>query len=326
MPLASPVRALAAALLLSLSAASAAPAQPAPIPAPTPAAAPAPPPSPVGGIRNKISADDLLSAESILEVHRERHGEDGPWLLGWAWLTRGALLTGEHDKARDYARDLYAECSRRVAAGGSLHEDGDLRYALGAVIEVEAQRIERTNGRRRAAGYVRSQLAKWDAPVSFRSRLNKRIDLLTLEGEAAPALVVEDHLGEPPPALAELRGKPVVLYVWDKGCGDCRAQAPALNRAMEKFGDRVELVALTRYYDTGEERLTEKARADSAWQAQHAALGGTPVVLSTASMERYGGSSTPTFVFVDRKGVVRRYTPTRLTQQELERSVRALLD
>ena len=39
-------------------------------------AKPAPPTSPVSGIRNKISAGDLLSAESILEVYREKNGED----------------------------------------------------------------------------------------------------------------------------------------------------------------------------------------------------------------------------------------------------------
>lgn len=42
-------------------------------------------------------------------------------------------------------------------------------------------------------------------------------------------------------------------------------------------------------------------------------------------MVRYGGSSTPTFVFIDRKGIVRRYTPTRLTEEELDRTVRELL-
>jgi len=43
--------------------------------------------------------------------------------------------------------------------------------------------------------------------------------------------------------------------------------------------------------------------------------------LSTASMERYGGSSTPTFVFIDRAGVVREYTPTRLTEAEFDRAL-----
>jgi cytochrome c biogenesis protein CcmG/thiol:disulfide interchange protein DsbE len=263
----------------------------------------------------------------MLEAHRASHGEDGPWLVGYAWVARGALLLGEIEKARRYSAEVYAECSRRVAAGADLAKDGDLRYALGAAIEVEAQLLEQKKGRRKAADYVRAELAKWNAPVSFRSRLQKRIDMLTMEGSAAPELAVEDFLGDPPPSLASLRGKPVVLYVWDKGCGDCRAQAPALVKAKQRFAQEdVQFVALTRYYDTGDDLLTEKARADSSWKATLEGMGPTPVVFSNASMERYGGSSTPTFIFVDRKGIVRRYTPTRLTEDELTRSVRALLD
>src|SRR5688572_24165809 len=93
---------LALALAVSVSAAPPpAPAAPAPAAPPAPAVLPAtaavaqppapPAPSPVSSIRNKLSAADLLSAESILDVHREQHGEDGPWLAGLGWLARGAL-------------------------------------------------------------------------------------------------------------------------------------------------------------------------------------------------------------------------------------------
>lgn len=327
------------ALLLTVSVARAADAPPSGAPGASPAtpaiATPAPPatpapattPSPVGGIRNKISADDLLSAESILEVHRATHGEDGQWLVGYAWLGRGALLVGEPGKAKRYADAVYADCAKRVAGGADLHVDTDLRYALGAAIEVEAQLLERKSGAKRAADYVRAELARWNGPAGFRARLGKRIDLMTLEGSPAPELTVEDHLGDPPPSLASLKGKPVVIYVWDKGCGDCRAQATALNKAHDRFAkEGVEFVALTRYYDKGDELRTEKTRADSSWKASHPDMGTVPVVISTASMERYGGSSTPTFIFLDRKGVVWRYTPTRLTEDELTRTVSALLD
>ena len=53
----------------------------------------------------------------------------------------------------------------------------------------------------------------------------------------------------------------------------------------------------------------------------YADVGSIPIVISTASMVRYGCSSTPTFVFIDRKGRVSWYTPTRLTEAELERAV-----
>src|SRR5713226_3462061 len=72
-------------------------------PAPVAPGTPASPPSPVNGIRNKISAGDLLSAESILEVHRAKNGEDGAWLTGLSWLARGALLVGDLEKAKRYA-------------------------------------------------------------------------------------------------------------------------------------------------------------------------------------------------------------------------------
>jgi hypothetical protein len=71
-------------------------------------------------------------------------------------------------------------------------------------------------------------------------------------------------------------------------------------------------VAVTRYYDV-DPHAPEKARVDSVWKAVYADVGSIPIVISTASMVRYGCSSTPTFVFIDRKGRVSWYTPTRLT-------------
>lgn len=93
-----------------------------------------------------------------------------------------------------------------------------------------------------------------------------------------------------------------------------------------RYADRgLRVVALTRYYDDDSLRIREKARIDSVWNAVYALVGPVPNVISTASMERYGGSSTPTFVFLDRAGIVRRYTPTRLTEAELDRSVEEIV-
>ena len=57
-------------------------------------------------MRNKISAGDLLSAESILEVYRIRVGEDGTYLVGLSWLARGALLLGDDAKAAGYVMQV----------------------------------------------------------------------------------------------------------------------------------------------------------------------------------------------------------------------------
>ena len=277
-----------------------------------------PPPSPLTGIRNKISAGDLLSAESILEVHRAKNGEDGPWLVGLSWLARGALLLGDTAKAERYATLVRAGCASRMEHGSQLDKDQDLEIAYGAAIEVEAQLIERTKGANQAAEYLRGELTRVNSPVSLISRLNKRLNMLTLTGQPAPELVIEDFIGKTPPTLASLRGRPVLLFVWAEWCGDCKAQAAALAHVKSRYSNQeLQVVALTRYYEDGPDRIREKATVDSVWKAVYTELGTVPIVFSTASMERYGGSSTPTFVFVDRTGIVRRYTPTRLTEAEL---------
>ena len=47
--------------------------------------------------------------------------------------------------------------------------------------------------------------------------------------------------------------------------------------------------------------------------------------MSVANHQRFGVSSTPTLVIVDRKGVVRLYNPGQLTEAELEKHVRSLV-
>lgn len=306
----------------------------APIPAvaPAPSSTPAPPaPSPgsrtVSGIRNKISAGDLPSAESILEVHRERDGEDGYYLMGLGWLTRGALLLGETARARELNAELRRLCDARLANGPGLAKDDSLETALGAAIEVEAQLLAGEKGAEAGAAWLRAEIAKYPGPVAFRSRLYKRLNLLALKGSAAPELAVEDFVGAKPVALAGLRGRPVVLFVWSATCGDCKAQAASLGRVSRRYAERgLAVVPLTRYYEDGAaERAKEKAVIDSVWAAVYAPMGPPSIVVSSASMERYGGSSTPTFVFIDKRGVVKGYTPTRLTEARLAGAVEELL-
>ena len=291
------------------------------------AAKPAPPPSPIQGMRNKISAGDLLSAESILEVYREKNGEDARYCSGLAWLARGGLLLGDQEKARRYASDVRGRCADSIAGGVHLDQNDDLAVALGGAIEVDAQLIERERGARAAAAMLNAELDRLEGPVSLRSRINKRLNLISLAGSRAPELEVDDWLGVKPPTLASLQGKPVVLFLWAEWCGDCRAQAASLARIKSRHAaDGLQILALSRYYEkTADKRAAEKARVDSVWKADYAGIGTIPMVMSTASMERYGGSSTPTFVFVDRAGVVRDYTPTRLTEPELERRLASIL-
>ncbi len=298
--------------------------------APAVAAQPAAAPTPAGArlvpsVRYKLSAGDLHSAESMAEVWRETQGDDGNYLLALSWVARGAILMNEFDRAEILTTEVRKRCEARMARGVRPADDDTLEVALGAAIEVEAQIRAKDKGKDDAMRFLRGELARHDAPVALRSRIGKRMNLIDLVGKPAPEMVVEEHVGATPPTLAALRGKPVIVYVWDKGCGDCRAQAATLSHVAAKYADRGLVVyPLTRYY-AKTELPRENARLDSTWTTDYAKIGPTPLAISTASMERYGGSSTPTFVFVDRKGIVRSYLPYRLTEAAFDVEIAKIL-
>ncbi|MGK2858438.1 MAG: TlpA disulfide reductase family protein, partial [Thermoanaerobaculia bacterium] len=141
--------------------------------------------------------------------------------------------------------------------------------------------------------------------------------LLTLEGQPAPEIGGR---------LEGLRGRPVLLYFFAEWCGDCKAQAPTLERVWSRYRDRgLAMVAVTRPYDDEMSPEAEKAKVDTRWKEDYDGLPDVPVVVDTEAMIRYGGSATPTFALVDRKGFVRLYAPTRLSEVELSRHIDAML-
>jgi thiol-disulfide isomerase/thioredoxin len=126
------------------------------------------------------------------------------------------------------------------------------------------------------------------------------------------------------PGLEALRGKPVVMFFWWASCGDCKAQAAAFGRIARKYGPKgVVFVAPTRYYE--KDRAAEKVDIEKAWKEIYAAPEGVAVPISDEAMLRYGVSATPTFVFVDRRGVVTGYQPYRLTEERLSAAIEELL-
>ena len=114
-------------------------------------------------------------------------------------------------------------------------------------------------------------------------------------------------------------------------CGDCRAQAAALSRVWKKYQARgLVLLAPTRLFGTGAAGKSatpaeERAHIEKTWAEGYADLAGVSIPIDTEAMVRYGVSATPTFVLIDRKGLVRFYAPTRLSEAELSRRIEAVL-
>jgi thioredoxin-related protein len=101
-------------------------------------------------------------------------------------------------------------------------------------------------------------------------------------------------------------------------------QAAALRRTVEKYAPKgVVFVAPTRFYCA--DRSEEKPKIEKSWKEVYALSDSVSAPISDEAMLRYGVSATPTFVFVNRKGVVVRYSPTRMTEDRLSSAIDEIL-
>ena len=200
--------------------------------------------------------------------------------------------------------------------------------ALGAAIEVHAQVLAARGNRAEAIAYLNTELAAW-RETALAPRIQKNINLLTLEGKPAPVLDAAHWLGAQPPALASLKGHPVLLFFWAHWCSDCKAEVPILAKLMQDFGPKgLKLVGPTQLYGftpagdatpEAETRYTDQVR-----KQYYSELPGMPVPVSAQNFQRYGCSTTPTLVLLDSHGVVRMYHPGAMTYEALAERIKHL--
>src|SRR5258708_22719867 len=186
------------------------------------AAGQAPPVPLISEVKAAIAAHDLSRAEALVAARRAEQGDTPEAIEAVSWLGRGALAEKQADRAERHAVE-----AQRLVGRRSPDEDPHLANALGAAIEVQAQLSVDRGARSDAIAFLERELKAY-AGTSIHKRLQKNVNLLTLEGHPAPALELAESIGMRPPTFAELKGKVRVLFFWSPWCPDCQAEGPIL--------------------------------------------------------------------------------------------------
>ena len=279
----------------------------------------------VQDVRSQIANGDFAAGERLIADYRKSQGVTPEMILGLSWLGRGALAAKQFEKA-----DAYASETRKLALAElkkrPLDAEADLPLALGASIEVQSQAAAALGERDQAVKFLKEEIARWKG-TSIITRLNKNLNLLSLEGKPAPTINAKDFLGGQAPSLKD---KPVLMFLWAHWCGDCKRQAPILAR-IRKEHPGLAIVSLTQRYGYGaggrEVSPAEELKyIDQVRQTDpaYATLSGMPTAVSEETFSKLGASSTPTLMLVDRNGIVRMYHPGGMTYEELSAKVAAL--
>jgi thiol-disulfide isomerase/thioredoxin len=275
----------------------------------------------VGDVRAQLSQNSFSAAESELNSYKSQHGVTPEYLEALSWVARGAASTGQWDKAATYATETRTLCEQQLTER-KLDAEPHLPLALGAAYEVLAQSLDAKGQHAKAVNLLRTALNHY-GNTSIEARLKKNLNLLVLVGKPAPPLQEAQYLGPKPPALASLKGSPVLLFFWAHWCVDCKAEVPVIVRLRQEFArDGLVVIGPTKLYGYAAQGAdatpsAERAYIESVRDRYYASLQDMPVPLSKQNFDAYGASTTPTLVVVNRAGQVEMYHPGALSYGEL---------
>ena len=280
-------------------------------------------------VRAAIAQGDFRLGEALIRNQLEKGPVTPELAEAESWLARGALAAKQLDLAQRYAYDTRKLVKAQLDSR-KLDAEPHLPLALGAAIEVIAMASAARGERDEAITLLRQELKTW-RDTSIATRIQKNIHLLGLEGKPAPALEVKNWLGPKQTPLAQLRGKPVILFFWAHWCSDCKRLIPDMARLVAEYRSKgLTLIGPTQHYGyvaRGAEAPPEQETAyiESVRREYYSALADMPAPVSEANFKNYGSSSSPTLVFIDRKGIVCLYHPGSMTYPELVAGVNAIM-
>jgi thiol-disulfide isomerase/thioredoxin len=283
-------------------------------------------PTIVADVRAAIGRGDIATAEALVEKFRHDAGDSPEAIEALSWVGRGALAAKDYASAVRYAGQTEA-LALSALKNRTLDAEPHLPIALGAAIETEARAMVANGQRASAILLLQDQLKQYGA-TSIRARLQKNINLLSLEGKPAPTLTATEFLGAPMPPMT---GRPTLLFFWAHWCPDCKAEAPIVADLMKTYGAAgLQVIGPTQRYGYVAGHADAPADQELAYieqvrQQYYGAIAGMAVPVSQEDCLAYGMDATPTLVLVDRHGIVTLYHPGGMTRAELEPYIKALI-
>jgi thiol-disulfide isomerase/thioredoxin len=273
-------------------------------------------------VRDEIAKGDFRQAEALVRRDMRVVGRTPLAIEAFSWLGRGTLAAKQYDAAMTYAARAY-EMVEESLKTRQLDAEPHLPIALGAAIEVQALALAGQNRRSEGLMLLQREIERFKG-TSIVMRLNKNVNTLSLEGQPALAWASSEWLGPKPPTAEELKGKPVVLFLWAHWCGDCKKQGPILNSLVEKYKDSgIVVIAPTQRFGYAEKRrpvgpAEELKYIEAVRDEFYPWMKTVSAPVSDEVYLHYGVSTTPTYVMIDRDGKVSTYLPGQPTVEQLE--------
>jgi thiol-disulfide isomerase/thioredoxin len=282
----------------------------------------------VSDVRAAIARNDFAQGESMISQFRSSRGATADVVEALSWLGRGALAQGKLDQADKYSGQAYLFADMLLKKGHNIDAEKSLEIGLGAAIEVQAQVMAARGDRGPAVSYLERELDKF-GKTAVGARIQKNINLLSLVGKPAPSLSATEMLSGDRSQIA-FKGQPALIFFWAHWCGDCKGMGPILARLGSEFGPKgLKIIAPTQTYGyvAGGQEVPAAQEVEYIKKLTPIAypdLKGSPVPLSAADFGKYGASTTPTLVLIDKQGIVRMYHPGSMTYDELRPKVAAI--